>query len=161
MCGLIFFRHWHLFSYSSGFIFTQRSIDGCRKLMSYTKGTNAMFTVEVKIKGQLILARSCNRIAGASGELCLYVADDGRFIEHHYDAGAAALATRLLSGVTNILKAPHQGRSDRWERKQYRAEHANGQERRHPNDSAPGKRTPKHQPKRRSRGARADARPRV
>lgn len=119
-----------------------------------------MFTVEVKIKGQLVLARSCNRIAGATGELCLYVTDDGRFIEHHYDTGAAALATRLLSGATNILSAAHTARVKRWERIQYRLGEANGQGRSHPNDSLTRKRTPKHQPKRRRRGARSDARPR-
>lgn len=76
-----------------------------------------MFTVEVKIKGQLVVSRSCNRIAGETGGLCLYVTDDGRFIEHHYDAGAAALAAILLSGVTNILKAPHIPKAQRWERR--------------------------------------------
>ena len=78
-----------------------------------------MFTVEVKLKGKLILARSCNRIAGQQGGPCLYVTDDGRFIEHHYDAGAAVLATLLLSGVKNILTAAHEQRAARWERKQY------------------------------------------
>ena len=100
-----------------------------------------MFTVEVKMGGNLVLARSCNRIAGASGALCLYVTDDGRFIEHHYDAGAAALATLLLSGVSNILKAPHQGRADRWERKQYLAKDSNEQNGHHKHDRHARRRT--------------------
>lgn len=82
-----------------------------------------MFTVEVKIMGRLILARSCNRIAGASGGPCLYVTDDGRFIEHHYDAGAAALAALLLAKVTNILRAPHATKAERWERRHYSVDH--------------------------------------
>lgn len=75
-----------------------------------------MFTVEVKIKGQLVLARSCNRIAGMTGEQCLYVSDDGTFIEHHYDHGAAVLAIRLLSSVKNTLKSAHTRKVERWER---------------------------------------------
>lgn len=82
-----------------------------------------MFTVEVKLMGQLLLSRSCNRIAGGKHGPCLYIADDGRFIEHHYDAGAAALAVRLLAGVANILKAPHAAKAERWERRHYSADH--------------------------------------
>lgn len=78
-----------------------------------------MFTVEIRIKGQLVLARSANRIAGLNGGPCLYAVDDGRFLQHHYDAGAAALAVLILAGVKPILKAPHQAKADRWERKQY------------------------------------------
>lgn len=73
-----------------------------------------MFTVEVKLKGNLILARSANRIAGNQGEMCLYATDDGRFIEHHWNAGAAVLAAILLSGCKNILIPAHEARVNRW-----------------------------------------------
>lgn len=75
-----------------------------------------MFTVEVKVNGQLIFSRSCNRIAGDMNGPCLYVSDDGQFIEHHYDHGAAILAARLLANVTNILKAEHIHKIRKWEK---------------------------------------------
>jgi len=81
-----------------------------------------MFTVEIRIKGQLILARSANRIAGATHKTCLYVSDDGQVIEHHYDHGAAVLAIRLLSSVKNTLAAAHTLRVKRWESAQRRAQ---------------------------------------
>jgi len=79
-----------------------------------------MFTVKIESNGRLLYARTANRLSGGPGELCLYVTDDGKFIEHHYDAGAPALAARMLSTVQNILSANHKARIARWERKMAR-----------------------------------------
>jgi hypothetical protein len=75
-----------------------------------------MFTVEIKVNGQLILSRSCNRIAGEKDDRCLYISDNGHYIEHDYAHGAAVLAVRLLWNVSNILSAAHLPCIRQWEK---------------------------------------------
>jgi len=79
-----------------------------------------MFTVKIEVNGGLLYARTANRLAGGPGELCLYVTDDGKFIEHNYDAGAPALAVRMLASMENVLSANHTARIARWKRKMAR-----------------------------------------
>ena len=61
-----------------------------------------MITVVVYINERPILARSARRVAGGPGTDCEYHVDDGSTIQHHYDAGAVALAKKLL----NTIKEP-------------------------------------------------------
>lgn len=76
-------------------------------------------TVQVHIDGKLVLARSANRLAGRPGAMCLYVTDDGKAIEHHYDDGAAALAIKMLANIRNTLKPAHKRKiaqfKNKWE----------------------------------------------
>ncbi len=76
------------------------------------------FTVTIKMNDMVLVSRSATRISGGPGELSLYVTDDGRTIEHHYDHGAATLAIRMLSSVHNILPTENRQRAMKWERAQ-------------------------------------------
>jgi hypothetical protein len=56
-----------------------------------------LITVSILINGQPIFTRSAVRVV--TGEPNQYRVDDGSLIEHHYDAGAVALAHKLLDSI--------------------------------------------------------------
>ena len=58
-----------------------------------------MISVVVYINNVPIICRQARRVQGEPGEMCRYKVDDGNFILHHYDEGAAKLAIKLLEGV--------------------------------------------------------------
>ena len=61
-----------------------------------------MITVTILINGKSIITRSAKRILGEEGELCKYVVDDGKTIDHHTQDGAVELSIKMLRGVHRI-----------------------------------------------------------
>ena len=55
-----------------------------------------MFTIELKIGDTMVRRYSAVRVWGKDNEVCGYKLGDGTIIQHHYNDGAEALATKIL-----------------------------------------------------------------